>query len=491
MTHAVLVVGGGPAGLAAAAAALDAGASVTLLDSGRDVGGQYWRHLPTERSGEHESLLHHGWERFAALRADVTARATVLLEGQVWSIQPDRDAPGGLAVDIATGPADGIDGEPHRFRPDAIVLATGAHDRTLPFPGWELPGVFTGGAAQALAKSERIRIGEHVVVAGAGPFLLPVAASVAETGARVAGVFEANRIPALTRGWLPRPWELVGAAGKGRELAGYVGAFARHRIPYRLGAAVVAAHGEEHVESVTITDVAADWSPIAGSERTIAADAVCVTHGFTPRIELAIAAGCAIDRGFVTVDDRQRTSVRGVYAAGEITGIGGVDKALAEGTIAGHAAAGWPPDAPRSLRAALRRRATAAGFAKRLEAAHGIRSGWHSWLRDDTLVCRCEEVSYGAVRRTAAATSAEGLRSLKLATRAGLGACQGRMCGRSLEELAARLSPSGALRDAGHGPGRGASTDRRPIVTPQRLGDLARLASPPPPSDGLPRTTTN
>src|SRR5690606_38215905 len=171
---------------------------------------------------------------------------------------------------------------------------------------------------------------------------------------------------------------------------------------------------------------------------------------------------------FVHVDVDQRTSVDDVYAAGEITGIGGVDAALVEGRIAGHRAAGGDVA---DLGPALRRRRAAADLARRIEAAHGVRPGWTSWMREDTLVCRCEEVSYGRLRDVAAATSQTSLRSLKLTTRAGLGICQARMCGRTVEAL------------TGVDPTRAADTsDRRPLAAPIRLGDLAEL--PPTPDGG-------
>ncbi|MEO9014625.1 MAG: FAD/NAD(P)-binding oxidoreductase, partial [Terrimesophilobacter sp.] len=385
----------------------------------------------------------------------------ILREASVWAIETDP-----LIVHVLVGASDGAEREQLALRPATVVLATGAHDRTLPFPGWTLPGVFTGGAAQAMAKGERLAVGQRVIVAGAGPFLLPVAASLAATGATVLGVLEANRLGALLRGWLPKPWGLVPAASKGGELAGYITGQLRHRIPYRLGRAVIAAHGTDRVESVTTAAVTAEWSPIKGTDRTIAVDAVCVSHGFTPRLELALAAGCELTpERFVRVDQTQQTTARGVYAAGEITGIGGVDLALAEGTIAGHAAAGGTVTDP-ALRSTLRRRRVFRGFAARIEAAHGIRSGWHDWLDDDTIVCRCEEVGYGALCATARATQSQSLRSLKLATRAGLGICQGRICGRTVEELLATQAPDGILTD-------GTMSDRRPIAVPIRLGELA------------------
>jgi NADPH-dependent 2,4-dienoyl-CoA reductase/sulfur reductase-like enzyme len=472
----ILILGAGPAGLAAARAARRRGADVTLVDSSEQLGGQFWRHLPDARPAARERLLHHGWDTFRSLQAELAADdgCRILMSASVFAIESGDTGPG--RVHIVVGPSDGVGRERIELSPDAIVLATGAHDRTLPFPGWDLPGVFTGGAAQALAKGERLAVGRRVVVAGAGPFLLPVAASLAATGSRVLGVFESSRVSSLARGWMPRPWQLLPAAKKGVELAGYLGGHLRNRIPYTAGASVIAAHGTDRVESVTVASLDANWTPVAGTEREIAVDAVCVSHGFTPRLELAIAAGCRITaERFVAVDDAQETSVPGVFAAGEITGIGGVDLALAEGAIAGHAAAGGNPS---DLRRAVRQRRVFAGFARRIEAAHGIRPGWPDMVTDDTLVCRCEEVSFGALCRTAESTASTSLRSLKLSTRAGLGICQGRVCGRSLEQLIARRLPGNTLGDV-------VSTDRRPLAIPLRLGELAAAARP---SDSRPST---
>jgi len=467
----VLVIGAGPAGLAAARAARARGASVTLLDASDELGGQFWRHLPASRPAANERVLHHGWDTFRDLAEtlEFDNGCEIVRGAQVFALETRGSGP--AEVHVVVGEADGVDRERLVLRPDAIVLATGAHDRTLPFPGWDLPGVFTGGAAQALAKGERLAVGERVVVAGAGPFLLPVAASLAGTGSRVLGVFEANRVPALVRGWLPKPWQLLGAASKGGELAGYLTGHLRHRIPYRLGRMVVAAHGTDRVEAVTVAAVTAEWRPIPGTEQRIEVDAVCVSHGFTPRLELAIAAGCSLTPArFVRVDAGQQTSVPGVYAAGEITGIGGADLALAEGTIAGHVAAGGAAS-DAALTRARRRRTTFTRFADRLEAAHGIRSGWPELVTDDTIVCRCEEVTYGQLRRTVASTGSRSLRALKLSTRAGLGICQGRVCGRSVEALLAGCQPDGLLGDP-------VSTDRRPLAGPIRLGELATPPSP-------------
>lgn len=213
----VLVIGAGPAGLAAAAA-----------------GGQYWRHLPAERPAARERVLHHGWSRFTELRSQ-----ELLAGAQVWLAERHDDRPPDIHVLI--GPADGPAREKRVFAPRALVLATGAYERTLPFPGWDLPGVFTAGAAHALAKGERVAVGQRVLVAGAGPFLLPVAASLVRTGARVLGVLEANPWRRLTRAWTARPGELLGTRHKTGKLTGYVRDLVRHRIPYRAATGVIAA----------------------------------------------------------------------------------------------------------------------------------------------------------------------------------------------------------------------------------------------------------
>ncbi|MFC7614918.1 FAD-dependent oxidoreductase [Actinokineospora soli] len=356
----------------------------------------------------------------------------------MWALEATR------RLHLLTGPADGPGRVGRTVDADALVLATGAYDRALPFPGWDLPGVYTAGAAQALAKGQRVAVGKRVLVAGTGPFLLPVARALLGVGADVVGVLEANR-----PNWLARPSGLLAGAGKAGELAGYAATLARHRVPYRTRTAVVAAHGRDRVEAVTVARLDGGWRVRPGTARDVEVDAVCVGYGFVPQLELARAAGCALRDGFVEVDAAQRTSVPGVHAAGELTGIGGADLAAAEGRVAGLAAAGVA-DVPRR---ALRRVRALRRFAASLAAAHPVRPGWRTWLTDDTLVCRCEEVTYRALR-----DGASGARALRLTTRAGLGVCQGRVCGPTVADLV------GLPADA---------FTRRPIATPVRLGELA------------------
>lgn len=448
MTH-VAIIGAGPAGLAAAQAALATGASVTLLDEGERPGGQFWRHRP----GITDARLQHQWRRYLLLE-EAVQRATVHAQASVWSIETADD----IRIHAVVGEADGAGRAGVTVEADALVIATGAHDRALPLPGWTLPGVTTAGAAQALAKRDGVAVGRRTVVSGAGPFLLPVAQSLHAVGAEVVEVLEASAVGALARGWSARPWELVRLGRKAGELAEYAADLVAHRTPYRVGQAVVRVHGERRVAGATVARLDASWRIVPGTEREVACDSVALGHGFTPRLEAAIAAGCAIapDR-FVTVDRAQRTSVPGIFAAGEITGIGGADAALAEGVVAGFAAAGGAQD-DRRVAGALAARDRARAFAARLHAAHGIRPGWTSWLDDDVIVCRCESVTAGEVRTHADAAP----RAFRLATRAGIGACQGRTCGRAVEAIVAESG--GDLAGA---------FDRRPVLGSVRLGEVA------------------
>jgi NADPH-dependent 2,4-dienoyl-CoA reductase/sulfur reductase-like enzyme len=457
----VIVIGAGPAGLAATLAALEGGAQVVLLDSADYLGGQYWRHLPTTRPARNESLLHEDWSAFRSLRERLESdpRCEIVTLAHVWAIE-------GARVHVMVGEPDGTNRDAREYSAAAVVMATGAYDRALPIPGWELPGVFTAGGAQALAKGERIAVGHRVVIGGAGPFLLPVAASLVLTGSTVVGVYEASHAGRLLRSWTTRPWELARASGKVFEMVGYASSHVRHRIPYVTGRAVTAIHGGDRVESVTVSAIDRSWAPIAGSEKTIDVDAVCLGHGFTPRLELPIAAGCLVNaQRFIDVDEDQRTSVASVFAAGEITGIGGVDLALAEGAIAGHVAAGGEAS-DNEMRQHRARRKTYRRFGARIEAAHAIGANWSKWLTAETVVCRCEEVSFGRLCSVVDVSQSTGLRSLRLLSRAGLGICQGRVCGRTVEELLGARVPGGRLID-------GVTSDRRPIATPIRLGELA------------------
>lgn len=461
----VAVIGAGPAGLAAAVTAAAGGRAVALVDAASRPGGQYYRHGPAE-PGQDAGYGHRGrdWEIFVRLRERLEAVA-YLAGHRVWHVE---SADPGFVVHAMAGEGDE---RPVEIRAATLVLATGAHDKALPFPGWDLPGVLTAGAAQALVKGNGVTAGTRTVVAGTGPFLLPVATGLAAAGSAIAGVYEAGR-----------PYKCYGfGAALARhpdrlaEGAAYAAALARARIPFLMGRAVVAAHGADAVAAVTIARLDADWRPIAGTERTVECDAVAVGYGFTPQLEIPLQLGCATRVAadgnlVVAVDATQRTSVAGVYAAGEITGIGGAQLALVEGELAALAATETAETAAASgkrVQWLLARRRRLRDFAAAMHAAYPVRPGWPAWLRADTLICRCEEVPYA---RLAAAVElgATDPRAVKLLSRAGMGWCQGRVCGHATAALTARATG----RDLDAADLRGLA--QRPVAQPIRLGDLAR-----------------
>lgn len=438
MTYDLAVVGGGPAGVAAALEASLAGLRVALLDAAPRLGGQYFRHLPDSFHATREGALHHGLDRFLRQSQALDGRVDLLLGHRVWAVEA------GFAVHALRGDREEAPVTVHATR---LLIATGAHDRPLPFPGWDLPGVLTPGGAQALLKGNLVAAGERILVAGTGPFLLPVAAGLAS---RVVGVYEANGGLGLAR-------HPVLAAGKSGEALGYGFALARHRVPYRTRHAVVAAHGEDRLTHVTVAKLDPEWKVL--STHTVECDTLAVGYGFVPQLDLLTQLGCATEHdadgsAIVTVDAAQQTSVPGVYAAGEPTGVGGSALAETEGRIAGLAIGGGGA-VPGLL---LRRRARLRRFARALHEAYPVRPGWQSWLADDTLICRCEEVPVSRIRE-AAALGATDARSIKLLARPGMGWCQGRMCGYAVSCLV----------------GEEPQAPRRPIAQPITLGSLERI----------------
>jgi hypothetical protein len=251
---------------------------------------------------------------------------------------------------------------------------------------------------------------------------------------------------------------------------------ARHRIPYRVRHAVLAAHGGERVAAVTVARLGDDGRPVDGSQRRLPCDTVAVGHGFTANLDLPLALGCATrvtaDGGLaVMVGSDMRTSVAGLYAAGEITGVGGATLATVEGQLAGAAAAtavsASAPLSPRGLASLRRRRARLLTFADAMHRAHAVAGWWSEWLEDDTLVCRCEEVPVATLRAAVADLGATDGRSAKLLARPGMGWCQGRVCGPAVAELTAELCGRTVRRDDL------TAFATRPLASPVRLADLA------------------
>jgi thioredoxin reductase len=427
----VAVVGAGPAGLAAALAAGRLGCEVTLIDAGSGPGGQMYRPgmLLPGSGPPSRTAAEHLPPRLARIRQARQFRH--LAATSVGLAVRGGDG----VVTLWVGGQEG--GAETTVEVRAVVLATGAAELVLPFSGWDLPGVTTAGAAAALLKGQGVTAGRRVLVGGSGPLLLPVAASLAEAGVRVVAVLEAGAAAAT---WEAEPPAVLA----GRD------------VPVLTGHAVVACHGSGRVERAVIARLDPDWRPWPGSQREETVDAVHVSFGASPALELPRALGCAEvphparPTAAVSCDADLATSVPGVFAAGDVTGAGGAEVAELEGYLAGVSAARYlgrvdPAGYPAHTAELRGRLETARRRAARLDEAPPVRPGWLEWPDAGTIACRCEETPWSAVS-AAAANGARNLDEVRQATGAGTGYCQARVCGPALQYAASVLCPGLAPR---------------------------------------------
>ena len=380
----LVVVGAGPAGIAGACAAAESGRRVGLVDDTPWLGGQIWRGLSSRPSVPH---ARHWLEKFRRSGVTLLDRTNVIAAPQKKLL-------------LAEHP-DGA----REIRWEKLILATGARDLLLPFPGWTLPGVMGAGGLQVLAKHGWPVAGKKVVIAGTGPLLLAAADGLKKKGAQVMSIAEQapfSQVAGLALRLLAHPGKILQGGGLKLRLAG---------VPQRYGVWPVKAEGGELLRSVTLTDGQKKW--------TEECDLLACGFGLTPNVELPLSLGCELDDGFVRVDDGQATSEPDVYCAGEPTGIGGVDCALVEGQIAGYAASGQMVRAG----ALINQRSSWHRFRTALKEAFSLRVELKVLATSDTLLCRCEDVPLGRV------LAFHGWREAKLQTRCGMGACQGRICG--------------------------------------------------------------
>lgn len=422
----LVIVGAGPAGLGAAQQASQLGLAFALLDAYPRPGGQYFKQPPGEFHVENEQP-----EAADRLLSEIAPLNMLLLNDTVvWGIFPeDGKECYELCLYSPTG-------KECRMVARNVILTPGAYDRPLPFAGWTLPGVMTAGAAMTLLKSQRLLPGSRALLSGTGPLQLVLARQLIEAGTQVMAVLDANPFP--WRAWRSAPvfwgqWE--------RLYEGWQCWWTMHHagLSIRWGMTICRAEGNGQVEQAVITPLA------GGKPETIPVDLVCLGYGFTPAIQLSWQAGCEHQYrpecgGYVPLrDEWLQTTLPGVFVAGDGAGIGGKDVALLEGRLAALGAASRLGRQPETrLVASLRRDlAHQRRFASLLSQLFPFQEGLLDLMTDDTILCRCEEVTLKEIRQ-AIANGATTVNAVKALTRAGMGRCQGRMCAQSIAAAIAR-----------------------------------------------------
>ena len=460
MPRSVLIVGAGPAGMSAAIEAQARSARVIVVDEAARPGGQIYRqtYRPSTRGGAfadagelaRKERLIGAFERLCDKIEYRPSTAAFALFGS-------------RELHVANGAGTEV------LHADSVVLTSGVREIAIPFPGWTTPGVMYAGGVQALLKAQSVLAGRRIVVAGAGPLPIVVAAQLLRAGGEVASLATLNSLAATAR-------ELH-ALWKGRDIVleglRYLATVIRAGVPRLSGFVPVRVHGREQVESVLLARVDRDGSIIPNTEREIACDVVAVNYGFASNSELALMAGVAMryDRpggGWVpVVDEFGRTSVPGIFVAGDAAGLRGALVAEAEGRIAGAAAAQGEKIKSAQFRVGLSQdlaqRERLVAFQSAVQSMLRVPTGLWRLATDDTVVCRCENVTASALRDAFAAGHLTP-NTIKRVTRAGMGWCGGRTC---LHAVAALAELHGA-------PDAGLMTPR-PLARPVTLAALASL----------------
>lgn len=460
-TGPIVIVGAGPAGMSAAITLVKCGLHPIVVDENPRCGGQYFRQAAPQFSATRATSEAAVPGRSPSLCEEfesISDQIRWLNECVAWGVFPSRN----LAVHYKSAS--------QLLNFDHLILANGAYEYVPPFPGWTLPGVMTPGGAQALWKSQRIRAGRRVLLAGTGPFLLVVALQLHAAGVHVAGIVETARRRDLIL-QLPRLCSDPATLLQGMSMVRRV---RRSGIPIVWGSVVVRACGDGELSRVIVARCDKEGYPRSGTEREFQVDTLGVGYGFVPRIELAQLAGCALEYSapmggwYPRVSAEGESSVPTVWIAGDGGGIAGAKAAEWMGELVALSIAQRRQSIPAgedtgrrtALLARLRKWNRFRGV---LERAYPIRPGLTSLAKEDTLVCRCEDLSLAKVLE-GFEHSGGNARSLKVATRLSMGPCQGKMCWPALTRW---LAENKHVDPHQLGP-----TNPRPPIVPICLGDL-------------------
>jgi len=464
----MVIIGAGPAGINAAIEAAKSGMKVTVLDENNKVGGRIFSQINEGLKLANSADQGPDFKKGTKLLTEFLANShniDFLNNAQVIGIFQNREL------------AYLRNGKLFRIRYKGLIIATGAFERSVPFPGWTLPGVYTAGGTQTLIKMQGILPGKRFLLAGTGPLQLVLANQIIEAGGQVVAILEAGK----TGSWYQAMMAIWGNWGLLAEGLRYLNGIRKAKVPILRNHLILEALGDGQVEKATFSKCDEEWRPNLAATRTVEVDTICLGYGFVPSVDLSRLAGCkhqfeARLGGWVPVrDTTMMTSVTHVYSVGDGSGVAGNIVAGLEGRIAGIAAAqsfGYLSQkvAEHQQRPFLSTLQKLSRFRRYLDDMSVPRSGLYELANDETLICRCEEIKLGTIKKAIKEENPKDLNELKRSTRAGMGHCQHKMCGHALQEIMAaqlKVNPSeiGALRP-------------RPPIKPVPLGvfeDLDRL----------------
>ncbi|MGF7151856.1 thioredoxin reductase [Sphingomonas zeicaulis] len=427
----VAIVGGGPAGMAAAERTMAAGLSTCIIDEQQRPGGQILRQPPAGFSVR-------GWlngrpyrkARALLTRVSGDTRLHWLGGRSVLGLATGPGPAAGIALTLA-GTAGGVE----RIEAARVVIAGGCYDMPVALPGWTLPGVMSAGAVQTLLKAQQVLPGQRILLFGTHPLMIVLARQIAEAGGTVVAVCFAQSFAAMARTALRHLPRALSAPGPLLEALSGMAALRRARVTVRFDTMVQRCEGSDVLERA-----------ILARDEPIACDVAAMCFGFLPQTDLVRQAGAAVRwsepaGGWEAVHDgAMRATAPNLYVAGETTGVAGSDVAMAEGAIAGlavalDAGALTAQEATAAMRKPRGRRSALNGFVALLRAVADP-TPWIPQPADGTIMCRCEDVSAAEVDQAIADAIAVGesfgASAVKLRCRAGMGLCQGRGCEHAL-----------------------------------------------------------
>jgi NADPH-dependent 2,4-dienoyl-CoA reductase/sulfur reductase-like enzyme len=442
-TYELAVIGAGPAGMQAAISASKNGVKTILIDSYPQPGGQYFMQLPVSYKADNVTETEQEGISFVARVNSLPI--TRLQNTLTWGIfREETDQDWLVALYGANSPK--------YIRTQNLIIANGAYDTPVAFPGWTLPGVITCGAALILLKSQRLAPGTRALVTGTGPLLLSVSAHLIAAGVDVAAVCESN--PILPHGIKYAP-TMLSHWHRLKEGAKYLRTILQGKATYKTGWSIQEACGKYHVEEAVITKLDKKGKPIAGTQKSFPVDLVITGYSLTPNTGLARMIGCELDYqsekgGWVPVrNNKMESSIPGIYIVGDGAGIGGAENSQLEGQIAatavsvstGHLDFKIAKNNYAQLKHKLSKQQQ---FGVLYGGLFSPQQGLINLATDQTILCRCEEVTLGEIK-SAVSMGARTIGEVKMITRTGMGNCQGRMCEHSVsaaivEALAAELA---------------------------------------------------